>query len=94
MALPPLRSATVLSLVFAAFSSFSFVVSKRTTSSWPSSSVAAHLVVLDGLYARGDRGVQHGLVLGLACRLVGFLDDAVDGRTLATFNNGDGKREK
>jgi hypothetical protein len=37
-ALTPLRSATVLSLVFAAFSSFRLVVRKRTISSWPSSS--------------------------------------------------------
>ena len=36
--LRPLRSATVLSLVFAAFSSFRLVVRKRTISSWPSSS--------------------------------------------------------
>ena len=33
--LRPLRSATVLSLVFAAFSSFRLVVRKRTISSWP-----------------------------------------------------------
>ena len=37
----PLRSATLLSLVFAAFSSLRFVVSNRTTSSWPSSSAQA-----------------------------------------------------
>ena len=39
--LTPLRSATVLSLVFAAFSSFRLVVRKRTISSWPSSSAHA-----------------------------------------------------
>ena len=39
--LMPLRSATVLSLVFAAFSSFRLVVRKRTISSWPSSSAQA-----------------------------------------------------
>ena len=39
--LTPLRSATVLSLVFAAFSSFRLVVRKRTISSWPSSSAQA-----------------------------------------------------
>ena len=37
----PLRSATLLSLVFAAFSSLRFVVNSRTTSSWPSSSAHA-----------------------------------------------------
>jgi hypothetical protein len=37
----PLRVATVLSLVFAAFSSLRFVVRRRTTSSWPSSSAHA-----------------------------------------------------
>src|SRR5262245_37303540 len=40
-ALTPLRNATVLSLVFAAFSSFRLVVRKRTISSWPSSSAHA-----------------------------------------------------
>ena len=40
-ALTPLRNATVLSLVFAAFSSFRLVVRKRTISSWPSSSAQA-----------------------------------------------------
>jgi hypothetical protein len=40
-ALTPLRSATVLSLVFAAFSSFRLVVRKRTISWWPSSSAQA-----------------------------------------------------
>jgi hypothetical protein len=40
-ALTPLRSATVFSLVFAAFSSLRFVVRKRTMSSWPSSSAHA-----------------------------------------------------
>ena len=39
--LTPLRSATLLSLVFAAFSSLRFVVNSRTTSSWPSSSAQA-----------------------------------------------------
>jgi hypothetical protein len=37
----PLRVATVFSLVLAAFSSFRFVVNRRTTSSWPSSSAQA-----------------------------------------------------
>jgi hypothetical protein len=37
----PLRVATVFSLVFAAFSSLRFVVRRRTTSSWPSSSAHA-----------------------------------------------------
>ena len=37
----PLRSATVLSLVLAAFSSLRLVVRKRTISSWPSSSAHA-----------------------------------------------------
>ena len=41
LVLTPLRSAMVLSLVFAAFSSFRLVVRKRTTSSWPSSSAQA-----------------------------------------------------
>jgi hypothetical protein len=40
-ALTPLRSATVFSLVFAAFSSLRLVVRKRTISSWPSSSAHA-----------------------------------------------------
>jgi len=39
--LTPLRNATALSLVFAAFSSLRFVVSSRTTSSWPSCSAQA-----------------------------------------------------
>ena len=39
--LTPLRNATVLSLVFAAFSSLRLVVRKRTISSWPSSSAHA-----------------------------------------------------
>jgi hypothetical protein len=39
--LTPLRSATLLSLELAAFSSFRFVVKSRTTSSWPSSSAQA-----------------------------------------------------
>lgn len=41
LAVTPLRSAIVLSLVFAAFSSFRLVVRKRTISSWPSSSAQA-----------------------------------------------------
>jgi hypothetical protein len=44
--------------------------------------VTAHFVVLDGLCVRDDGGVQHGLVFDLAGRLVGLLDDAVDGRAL------------
>ena len=40
-ALTPLRSATVFSLVLAAFSSLRLVVKKRTISSWPSSSAHA-----------------------------------------------------
>ena len=39
--LTPLRNATVLSLVLAAFSSFRLVLRKRTISSWPSSSAHA-----------------------------------------------------
>src|SRR4051794_255215 len=46
--------------------------------------ITADFVVLHGLGVRDDGGVQHGLVLDLACRLVGFLDDAVDRRTLRT----------
>ena len=38
--------------------------------------------MLDGLGARDDGGVQHGLVFDLAGYLVGFLDNAVDGRAL------------
>jgi hypothetical protein len=39
--LTPLRSATVLSFVFAAFSSLRLVLRNRTISSWPSSSAHA-----------------------------------------------------
>ena len=38
--------------------------------------------MLDSLRVCNDGGVQHGLVLDLAGRLVGLLDDAVDRRTL------------
>jgi hypothetical protein len=44
--------------------------------------VTTHFVVLDRLGVRDDSGVQHGLVLDLAGRLVGFLNDAVDRWTL------------
>jgi len=85
----PLRSATVLSLVLAAFSSLRFVVRKRTTSSWPSSSgpgdqraVSRDLIVFDRLRIRHDGGVEYGLVVDLARDRVGFLDQAVDRRTV------------
>jgi hypothetical protein len=73
--LTPLRSATVLSFVFAAFSSFGPCDQRPVT---------AHFVVLDGLRIRDDGGIQHRLVLNLAGGLVGLLDDAVDGRTLSS----------
>jgi hypothetical protein len=44
--------------------------------------VTAHFIVLDGCAFRDNGGVLHGLVLDLAGRLVGLLDDAVDGRAL------------
>ena len=44
--------------------------------------ITAHFVVLDSLRICDDGGVQHGLVLDLAGRLVGLFDDAVDRRTL------------
>jgi hypothetical protein len=44
-------------------------------------SVAADLIVLDGLRGGDDGCIAHGLVLDLG-DLVGELDDSVDGRTL------------
>jgi hypothetical protein len=44
--------------------------------------ITAHLIVLDSLRGSDEGGIQHGLVLDLAGRLVDLLDDAVDGRTL------------
>ena len=44
--------------------------------------VAGDLVVLDCLRVRNDRGIEYGLVLDVACGLVGFLDQAVDRRAV------------
>src|SRR6478735_5768198 len=44
--------------------------------------VAAHFVMFDGLGVCDDGGIQYRLVLDLARGLIGFLDDAVDRRTL------------
>ena len=88
-ALTPLRSATVFSLAFAAFSSLRLVVRKRddlvvTEFFGPCDQgpIATHFVVLDGLRVGDNGGVQNRLVLDLPSGLVRFLDDAVDRRTL------------
>ena len=82
----PLRSATVLSLVLAAFSSLRFVVRKRPTSSWPSffgpgdqRAVSRDLVVFGRLRTRHDGGVRHGLVVDLARDLIGVPGVTVGG---------------
>ena len=70
--LRPLRSATVLSLVFAAFSSFRLVVRERTISSWPvlrpkrSAFRNGRFLSARHLCVRDDGRVQHGLVFDLA----------------------------
>src|SRR5437764_4530521 len=43
------------------------------------------LIVLDGLCAGDDRGVQYGLVLDFAGRVVGLLDQAIDRRTVGSL---------
>src|SRR5262245_26355389 len=48
--------------------------------------IAADLVVLDRLRSRDDRRIEHRLVVDLAGDVFGFLDDAVDGRTIDTLD--------
>lgn len=40
--------------------------------------------MISGLRIDDDGGVQYGLVVDLACRLLGLLDDAVDDRTIGS----------
>ena len=90
--LTPLRSATLLSLVFAAFSSLRFVVKSRTTSvvaqlfrPGDQGAVAGNLVMLDRLGIGDNGGVQDGLVFNLACGRIGLLDQAINRRAVGAF---------
>jgi hypothetical protein len=60
--LTPLRSATVFSLVFAAFD----LVVAESFGPCDQRPAAAHFVVLDGLCVGDDGGIKHGLVFDLA----------------------------
>jgi hypothetical protein len=86
-----LPSAIVVSFLSAAFFSFSVfedlrdVVTAKTLGSGDERAVARDLIVFDRLAGDDDGRIQHILVVDFARDIAGFLDDAIDGRTLTDF---------